>query len=193
MRNTNMRLFKAQVDEPELQDLIREISNSTTDQIRAVLEFARTDVLVFLKSYTNVYRPPRYERKFRLDAASRRVAVVPGEGMRPAHPGGWADVEFDLRDNYYSQLNWVNGGWQLLVGNRSEHAIFVEAMDGYFVVSGIMEARGPVMRSIRNAIKALGLKDWEVKTGLGPLNEPASLVSPKSGKSVPAPDLSPWR
>lgn len=191
---SGVKLFAAQVEEPDLLDMIKNISTNSQDQVRAVLEFARTDLLVFLKSYTNVYRPPRYQRKFRLNDQSRRIAVDPGDRQdwRPAHPGGWADVENTLRDNYYVQLNWVGNAWQLLAGNRAPEAVFVEAMDGYFVVSGVMEPRGPVGRSIAKAVKALGIKNWKITGGAGPLNEPGLLISPKSGQPI-SPDLSPWR
>jgi hypothetical protein len=184
-----MRLFTAQTDEPDLQDLIRNVSTTATDQIYAVLRFARSDLLAFLRSYTNVYRPPRYQHKFRLDAAQRRVAVEPGDRseFRPAHPGGWADVSYDLMRQYYTQLTWEDGGWKLVVGNRSEHAIYVEAMDGFFVVHGILQKNGPVARSIRRAIKALGFKNWVVTSIADqPDDNPGLNINPKSGQA-PAP------
>lgn len=191
-----MRLFTAQIDSPDLQDLIKELDTNTTNQVRAILEFARSDILVFLRSYTNVYRPPRYERKWRLDREQRRVRVASGDRQdwRPAHPGGWADVEEDLKKAYFAGVLWKDGAWQLIVGNRDPDAVYVEAMEGYFVVQGIMEPKGPVARSIRNALKALKLTNWKVEG----LDVPATgttglLLSPRSGKPVPAPDLSPWR
>jgi hypothetical protein len=197
--NRNMRLFTAQVEEPDLRSMIKEISASSSDQTRAILEFTKSDVLTFLRSYTNVYRPPRYERKFRLDAQSRRIKINPGsqEDWRPAHPGGWADVEYDLAEKYFSRLVWTDGAWELILGNYSDHAVYVEQKDGFFVLESVLDPGGPVFRSIQRAIKALGLKDWEVK-GAAPLSAdegllPRLIVSPKTGKTAPTPDLGNWR
>lgn len=192
-----MRLFTTQLDSPDLQDLIRNLTENTTNQIRAILEFARSDVLVFLKGYTNVYRPPRYPRKWKLDRESRRVKVASGDRQdwRPAHPGGWADVDETMKNAYGGSLAWVEGSWELTIENRDPDAVFVEAMDGYFVIQGIMEPRGPVARSIRRAIRVLGLdKTWKVQGATGILPQQVGYsISPKSGKPVPQPDVSPWR
>lgn len=183
-----MRLFTATVDDTEVLDLIQNISNNTTDQVYTILIFVRSDILAFLRSYTNVMRPPRYQRKFILDKNQARVRVDPADitGWRPAHPGGWADVEFDLRDRYYARVDWAGDGWRLIVGNRSDHAVWVEARDGMFVVEGIMEPGGPVSQSIAKAMKALGL-NWKI---VGPGGSAINMlqdvlqVNPRSGKPM---------
>lgn len=188
-----MRLFQASTESPDLTDMMKTIEGTSTDRIRDILEFVRKDVLYYLKSYTDVSRPPRYQRKFILDENQRRVKLSSADktGWRPAHPGGWADVTDDLRKKYYTTVEWVDGGWRLTVGNSSEHAAYVEAMDGLFVVHGVMEPGGPVAKSIKKAIAVLGLKGWKV-TGAGyVMAEGAGIegglnIGPRSG-SVPDP------
>lgn len=52
---------------------------------------------------------------------------------RPTHPGHWGDVTYELRDSYEYEV--VDG--KLWLANTSGHAAYVEAMDGYFVLSGV--------------------------------------------------------
>lgn len=186
-----MRLFEGSVESPDLRDLIANLEANTTDTVHAVLEFVRKDVLYFLKSYTDVQRPPRYQRKFVLKEGLYRVKVPNSDrtGWRPAHPGGWADISGDLKKRYYTDLQLVNGAWRLAVGNRSEHAAYVEAMDGFFVVSGVLEPGGPVARSIRRALTALGVS-WRIVPGgrsmADSTGSEASLgVTPQSGVAPP--------
>lgn len=196
-----MRLFTTSVESPDLQGMIKDLEVSATDTTKAVLEFVRKDVYHFLRSYTNVVKPPRYQRKWTLDANQRRIKVPRSDrtGWRPVHPGHWADVSYDLKKKYFTDLRFEDGGWRLYVGNRSDHAVYVEAMDGYFVVHGVLDPNGPVARSIRKALRVLGV-DWKVTGALaatqeGPTvgpwaaNERASVtsfkVSPRRGKAAP--------
>lgn len=190
----NMRLFEATVDNPDVVEMIASIEANSTDTIRAVLEFVRKDVLYFLKSYTNVERPPTgYQRKFTLDKESRRIKVPKSDrtGWRPAHPGGWADISEDLKKKYFTDVQFVEGAWRLTIGNKSDHAVFVEARDGFFVVHGVLEPGGPVARSILRAIKALGL-NWKVvgsSSGIdvsGPIQSSSLSFGPAKG-TAPAP------
>lgn len=182
-----MKLFDATVGDQDVLDLIQNISDNTTDQVYTILMFVRSDILTFLRSYTNVMNPPRYQRKFVLkDSVRLRVAANDLTGYRPAHPGGWSDVTYDLRDRYYARVEWAGDGWQLIIGNRSAHAVYVEARDGLFVVEGVLGPRGPVSQSIAKALKALGL-DWKI---VGPGGSAINMlqdvlqVNPKSGKPM---------
>lgn len=190
---SGMRLFQASTGSTDLMDMLKQVEAGTTDNVRMVLELVRKDVLYFLKSYTDVQRPPRYQRKFTYDATLRRVKVSNADrtGWRPAHPGGWADVSLDLKAKYYTEVTWEQNGWRLTIGNRSEHAVYVEARDGYFVVHGVLEPNGPVARAIRKAIKELGVQ-WKFTSG-GLTGGPAGLataldISPKTGQAA-APTL----
>lgn len=188
----SMRLFRATVDSPDVQDMIKNLEYSTTDTVRAVLEFVRKDVLYFLKSYTNVQQPPRYQRKFSYDKDLKRFKVPKSDrtGWRPAHPGGWADVSQDLMKKYKTDVVWEGGAWKLIISNSSAHAAYVEAKHGYFVVHGVLEPRGPVAKSIAKALKALGV-DWKFTSGgfeMGNATGSAATLnmSPRSG-NVPEP------
>lgn len=184
----NMRLFGASVDSPDLREMIAAISTVTTDQVHAVLEFVRKDVLYFLKSYTDVLVPPvGYQRKFGFDANLKRVAVPSTDrtGWRPAHPGGWGDVTGDLKAKYKTDLQFVDNAWQLTIRNDSEHAVYVEAMHGMFVVHGVLEPNGPVATSIKRALSALNVP-WKVQGSAITSNSATLDIGPRSG-TAPAP------
>lgn len=185
--NKNMRLFEASVESPDLRDMIKNIGGTTTDQVKAVLEFVRKDVLYFLKSYTDVLVPPvGYQRKFTFDATLRRIKVPSTDrtGWRPAHPGGWGDVTLDLKAKYYTDLQFVGNSWQLTIGNKSDHAAFVEARDGLFVVHGVLDKNGPVEKSIRKALIALGVP-WRYSSGVLGGSAVSANFSPTRGSAPP--------
>lgn len=188
-----MRLFEAQTDNPDLQEMIKSMELQTTDEIRAVLEFVRKDVLYFLKGYTNIERPPRYQRKFTYDQNLRRIQVPKSDrsGWRPAHPGGWADVSEDLKKKYKTNLEFTENSWKLTISNDSDHAAYVEAMDGFFVVHGVLEPNGPVAKSIRRALTALGVK-WVLRAGDFGMGEGVATslhATPRSGKAGPPSEM----
>jgi hypothetical protein len=137
--------------------MIRNIEETTHQRIETILTLIKSDVINYLRGYTNLLKPPReYEAKYMITKEGVRVKKpVTHEGWRPMHPGGWADVTFDLMKQYYTQLDEIPGGWKLTIGNRSEHARYVEGRDGMFVVTGVMAPNGPVDRAIRLAFKRL--------------------------------------
>lgn len=171
-----MRLFESQLENADVRDFIKSIEAETSEVVQMILQAVGQDVVQFLRSYTNLRRPPRYERKFMLDKDSVRRPVT-GDQSRPAHPGGWADVTNELAKGYRYKVELVGSDWRLWITNITGHAVYVEAMDGYFVVSGALADGGPVDRALRLAIKRLA-PDWQVHLATGD----EVFVSPKSGK-----------
>lgn len=150
-----LSLFKTQLADPDMGDFMKNIQQSMDDWIHEILQLVAVDVKTYLISYTSKVNPPRYKRKYTLvDDVRTKVTQKMGiNAGRPAHPGGWSDVEEDLRDSYYARVEAGSSGWKLVVGNRSGHAAYVEAMDGLFVVTGIFEPNGPVWRAINKYLR----------------------------------------
>jgi len=148
-----MRLFRSQLESPDLRQFIKNIEQSTDQTVQDILEFVRVDMLRYLKDYTDVMRPPDF-----------RVSYYGGDpkAPRPAHPGGWANISKELMKGYKAEVtrNAV-GNHVLTIRNDSPAAVFVEAKEGFFVVTGIMEPGGPVDWSLRRAIKRLA-PGWKV-------------------------------
>lgn len=162
MARTFISLFETQLDDPDMQDFMSGIEQTIDGWVVEILNLVMLDVVTYLKSYTSKKNPPRYKRKYNINAAQFGVARVKLTAKtrgsinpdRPAHPGGWSDVEGDLRDKYYGRVEVSpNGGHRLVIGNRSEHAAYVEAMDGLFVVTGVFQPGGPVMRALNKYLK----------------------------------------
>jgi len=152
-------LFTTQLADPDMADFLSSIEQDIDTWTEDILRFVVIDVVAYLKSYTSKKNPPRYARKFFINKDQARVKVTKKNigsisPDRPAHPGGWSDVEGDLRDKYYGRVEKAeNGGWRAVIGNRSEHAAFVEAMQGLFVVTGVFEKNGPVMKALNKYLK----------------------------------------
>ncbi|GAB5520337.1 MAG: hypothetical protein RhofKO_25880 [Rhodothermales bacterium] len=82
---------------------------------------------------------------------------------RPAHVGGWANVSGDLESSYAYQVLVQNGRATLRLTNTSGHAIYVEAMEGYFVLQGIADSAGdPAVVRLREEISRR-MPGWEVR------------------------------
>lgn len=171
--DAGMGLFRSQISTSvDLRQLIKQIEESTIDRMETILTLMKSDILAYLRSYTNVMKPPRdYVTKFMLDPNSVRVRRPRADktGWRPAHPGGWADVTENLMQSYYTVLERIDGGWKFTVGNKSGHARYVEGRDGMFVVTGILNPGGPVDKAIRLAFKRLGMGAGVVNPGQGTL------------------------
>jgi len=136
-----------------MQDFMSSIEQTMDGWIVEILNLVMLDAVTYLKSYTSKRNPPRYRRKFMLKDSVRVKVTKKNVGSispdRPAHPGGWSDVEGDMRDAYYGRVEkGENGGWRLVIGNRDHAAAFVEAMQGLFVVTGVFDKGGPVTRAL---------------------------------------------
>jgi hypothetical protein len=150
--------------------MTRDIQLDTGDLILEVLETARRDLIVFLRSYTNVLRPP----DFRVSYYFGLVEGLPAaKAPRRAHPGGWADISHELKKGYKSEI--IQHGpadYELSLENTAPHAAFVEAKAGFWVVSGVFTPGGKVERSITWAFNFLSRKLRVGKRGAASYGKP---------------------
>lgn len=100
------------------------------------------ETVAFLRSLTDQMRPP----------------ARAGEGPRRAHPGGWADVRGTLAASYSYKVEPTDFGARLTLINTAEYAVYLELMDGYYVLSGVGEPGGPVEQILRENAEKIGFK-----------------------------------
>lgn len=81
------------------------------------------------------------------------------EGRR-THPGGWADRRGDMVEGYGFEVDQTSGGWALTVYNTDKQAHLVEALEGLFVIRGIMDKGGPVSKALKQAFQELA-PEWK--------------------------------
>lgn len=132
----------------DAKDVVRNIDAT----IPAVLEVVGTKLDAWARTLTATMRPP-----------TRR-----GGPFRPAHPSplNWADVSGQLAASYQHEVFHVGEGrWRLEWRNIAEHAVYVEARDGFAVVMGVIEPTGPAAAMIIDAF-AQAAPGWEVRLGV---------------------------
>lgn len=136
------------VASPDAQAALRTLVLNEREKARLVLLQVGIETVAYLRSLTDEMRPP----------AKR------GEGERQAHPGHWADVTSVLEKSYGWAVDPLDDGWRLTLSNTAEYAAALEARDGYFVLTGVLEDGGPVEQALRLAARAIS-PDWEVRWG----------------------------
>src|SRR4051812_20452932 len=164
MINRNMRFFESEVTIPDFLDAWKSEEMDVDEKALLLLTFVGEEVIAFLRSYTGnkiaehkslVPRHPDQQEGF--------ARPEPYLGTRLTHPGGWADVSGDLMRKYKFRVDNDGNGWRLAIINNSEHAVFVEAMAGLFVVHGVLDPSGPVERALKKAMKQL-TPGWQLRT-----------------------------
>lgn len=100
------------------------------------------ETVAYLRSLTDDMRPPARN----------------GEGPRRAHPGGWADVRGTLAASYSYKVDPTEHGARLTLVNTAEYAIYLELMDGFYVLSGVGEPGGPIEMILKEKAESLGFK-----------------------------------
>lgn len=178
-KNPNMRLFESEVSIPEFLDAFAYLEGEADELAYTLLMFVGQEVIRFLKDYTIGTRPPDYRVGYHGAGARQTTTeryIFGGSGRterarvwapaspeqkapRPAHPGGWADISKDLMRHYGYNVEKVDGSWELSIINDSDHAAYVEAMNGFFVVTGVLKTGGPVEKALRQAIQRIA-PDW---------------------------------
>jgi len=159
--NRNLRLFKSGlIESPDMRRAFREIEMTDHELIGEVLAEFKRDLLRFLKGYTNRTRPGDYRAQFThkmfegkrapdRDRVEWSVFAKWWNSPRPAHPGGWADITHELMNSYKIDIETTGSGdFTITVRNESEHAKFVEAMAGFWVVNGIFDPGSKAMRML---------------------------------------------
>jgi hypothetical protein len=133
------------------REVERERRRDAQNAVR-VLNLVGKRTVEYLQSEIGVDAPPAHTSRAKWD---RRKAG------RPAHPGGWADRSGRLSDGYGYRIVITPAGPGLELYNDAAHAHLVEAMDGFFVLTGVTESGGPVDRALRLAIREVA-PHWKI-------------------------------
>lgn len=165
-------MFRTRIASVRVQADMATWQMTRLDFLEIVLDQVGTDVVAWLRSYTNEWRPPASARgssvlhRVRDKKGGRSVRMVraPGsgsQGKRRAHPGHWADITGDLKAKYGYRVKRTRNSVRLEIFNESEHAVYVEAMDGFFVVKGMADAQGPIDQRLRAVLRQIA-PNWKV-------------------------------
>lgn len=138
------------LDTQALEQRLVEIRRQSLEKLEQLLHRTGQRTVEILRSYDFTLEPrPTKKGRRRMD-------------HRPRHPGGWADKTGRLARSYGYEVARTANGVALTILNTDAKATLVEARDGYFVVSGVTEAGGPVDRALREAVAELA-PGWEVR------------------------------
>jgi hypothetical protein len=141
---------KLSIRKPDWQAAIKGLAVTQRERARLVLESVNVEIVAWLKSHTDKRRPPvRYRGAW--------------TGERPAHPGGWADISTLLVNSYSGKVTEVPNGARLTLANTAEYAVYLEARDGFFVLSGVLEPGGEFERAMIEIIRAVA-PGWKYRT-----------------------------
>lgn len=136
-------MIKATIKTPDYRKAVIDGAVFVTKQ-KAVYAAHVVGVLTVahLRSLTDEMRPPARS----------------GEGERRAHPGGWADVRGTLALSYDYKVVATERGANLILINTAGYAVYLELMDGFYVLSGVHEPGGPVDTILREHAEKIGFK-----------------------------------
>lgn len=99
------------------------------------------------------------------DLLERVGAEVTAE-LRQLSPSdrGWRNVTGNLADSYAFEVHTHSDGPTLVLSNSAEYAATLQARDGYFVLTGVLDAGGPVEGALLRGAASVA-PDWEVRYG----------------------------
>lgn len=144
-------MLKLSAAKPKFQNAIARLERTTIEQIRFVLRSVGIETVAYLRSLTSEIRP----------SARRGRSMT---GPRRAHPGHWADITSQLALSYSWEVEETNRGARLKLTNSANYAVYLEMMDGYFVLTGVTEPGGPVEEAIKSAAATIA-PGWRVRLG----------------------------
>jgi len=75
------------------------------------------------------------------------------------HPGGWMDDTTNMRDRHGFKVMRTTRGYRLRLFNDAEYAVYVDALEGYFVLDGVDEI---ARKEIDKALK-IALPTWRIR------------------------------
>jgi hypothetical protein len=127
-------MFTLSVRQPDWQKAVQEIALSEDDMIRLVLEQVGKETVAYLKGLTKEER-------------------------------GWASITGHLAASYQAPVvTKIKDGWRLTLANTAYYAVFLEARDGMFVLSGVTDPGGPVEKALIDVCQKIA-PDWTVVAG----------------------------
>lgn len=151
--NRNLRFFKSEVSIPDFINAWKAEEIDAHENALLLLTFIGEEVITFLRSYTGNEVPEHKSKIPRHPLQEEgKARPEPYLGTRATHPGGWADVSGDLMRKYKYRVENDGDAWRLSIINNSDHAVYVEAMDGFFVVNGVLDQGGPVHKALIKAM-----------------------------------------
>lgn len=125
--------FKIEVGSRAVQADFKALELPFLEAMEILLDHVGSQVVGYLRSYTNEWRPP-----------SRGTSA-----RRRAHPGHWADITHELEESYHWDVVRDSESVSLVLSNDSGHAVHLEYMDGFYVLKGVTEKGGPVEQAVR--------------------------------------------
>jgi hypothetical protein len=138
---------------PDMSDFLKGVRGELLAKVGLVAEVAAAATVTFLRSYINEFAEP----------------LKKGNPPRQRHPGNWADITHDLEQSYVWFVAPVTDGWEITIGNLSDHAALVEQMQGYYVIEGIFDDGGVFDQCLNAAIQKVA-PDLEFDTVRSLLN-----------------------
>jgi hypothetical protein len=130
-----------------LAESVAALEEDALRKLELILEAVGASTIAYLRSLTSEMRPPARGK----------------DEYRRAHPGHWADVTGQLANSYsYEVERRGDDEVVLILRNDAEHAIYLEAREGFFVLSGVADPGGPVEQAIRRVVPIVA-PGWEVR------------------------------
>lgn len=126
-------------------EAVEELEKTTLDKMRPLITAVGFETVAFLRSLTQEMRPP----------------LRKGENPRPAHPGHWADRTGHLARSYRSEREDGRDSITLVLQNDAGYAEELENRDGYWVLKGVAERDGPVMKALIMLVERIA-PSWEI-------------------------------
>jgi hypothetical protein len=135
-----------QFDTDAFREELRAAQIDQMTKARGLLDRAGFETVAMLRRLIGVMRPPAHA----------------GGGMRQARLGGWADVTGNLAASYGHDVNHGADSVELELRNTMEYARHLDQRDGYFVLSGVTEAGGPLEQAIERTLPAID-PEWRLE------------------------------
>lgn len=132
-------------------EMLEQVKGSTMQKAVRISQVVGIETVMYLRSLTDVMRPP----------------VRKGEGPRQAHPGGWADVTGNLANAYGAEVQSFGDEVVLLLTNTMEYAAYLEARDAYYVLEGVAADGGPVQQLMERIVARVAPEIQVVHGGVG--------------------------
>lgn len=95
------------------------------------------------------------EMKAQLILESVGAEVVAYLKSRTEQERHWIVRFGELEQSYGYEVKPFRGGAMLILRAEAEHAIYLEARDGFFVLHGVTDGGGPVEQAIRDVISVI--------------------------------------
>jgi hypothetical protein len=135
---------------PEVLEPLLKLQMDEKQKLILILQMVGMQTIAYLRSLTSEMRPP-----------GRKPSGIK-TGVRRAHPGHWADLSGQLANAYSWEVIDRGNEVVLVLRNSAEYAMWLELRDGFFVLSGVTEPGGPVMKALEVIVPQVA-PGWSVR------------------------------